>query len=83
MDQWQSRQRDLLSALAQADEREPGHRFIYAPIMGIKTAVQHPGLPSGRMTMYNEDVEMLAARGHIEFLEGKTYFILTPKRPPR
>ena len=69
----------MLSALVQADEREPGHRFIYCPIMGIKTAVQHPGLPSGRMTMYNEDVEMLAAGGHIQFLEGKRFFILTPK----
>ena len=75
------RQSDLYRAIVQADEAAPGYQFLYAPTMGLRTAVQHPGLPRGRMSMYDEDLEMLAAHGYIQFLQGKTYFILTQNRP--
>ena len=56
----------------------PGKPFLYAPAMAVRTAVQHRGLSAGCMQMYDEDIEMLAANGYIEFLDGKAYFILGP-----
>lgn len=76
------RQSDLYRAIVQADEAAPGYQSLYAPTMGLRTAVQHPGLPRGRMSMYDEDVEMLAAHGYIQFLRGRTYFIVGPERLP-
>jgi hypothetical protein len=74
------RQQSVYRAIVEADERAPDRRFIYAPTGGITTRVQHPGLPGGAITMRDKDIEKLAEDGYIQFLQGRTYFILTPNK---
>jgi hypothetical protein len=72
---------ELFQTIVQADQREPGRRFLYAPVGGLTTDVQHPGLPYGKKRMPDADIEMLGAQGYIEFVSGKTYFVLTAAGP--
>jgi hypothetical protein len=70
---------DLHRTIVQADEKQPGCRFIYAPVGGLTTDVQHPGLPHGKQRMCDADIDKLGAQGYIEFIRGKRYFVVTAR----
>jgi hypothetical protein len=58
-------QQDLLTALVEASRnvpRDQREEFIYVRTMG-SSEVQHPGLPGWQLSVYQGDLEVLAAEG--------------------